>query len=159
MKKSIKIGNRLISENSPCYIVAEMSGNHNMDFNRAKEIIYRAYKAGADAVKIQTYTADTITLDCDNEYFQIKHGTLWDGDTLYSLYQKAYTPWEWQHELFIYAKELGVELFSSPFDPSSVEFLENIGVQAYKVASFEINDIPLLRKIARTGKPIIMRPV
>ena len=156
MDTSIKIGNRVISETSPCYIVAEMSGNHNMDFDRAKEIIYRAYKAGADAVKIQTYTADTITLDCDNEYFQIKHGTLWDGDTLYSLYQKAYTPWEWQQELFTYAKQLGIELFSSPFDSSAVEFLEDIGVQAYKVASFEINDIPLLRKIARTGKPIIL---
>lgn len=156
MKQSIKIGSKLISENSPCYIVAEMSGNHNMDFERAKEIIYRAYKAGADAVKIQTYTADTITLDCDNEYFQIKHGTLWDGDTLYSLYQKAYTPWEWQQELFTYAQKLGIELFSSPFDSSAVNFLETIGVQAYKVASFEINDIPLLRKIARTGKPIIL---
>ena len=156
MEKSIKIGSRMISENSPCYIVAEMSGNHNMDFERAKEIIYRAYKAGADAVKIQTYTADTITLDCDNEYFQIKHGTLWDGDTLYSLYEKAYTPWEWQQELFTYAQKLGIELFSSPFDSSAVDFLENIGVQAYKVASFEINDIPLLRKIARTGKPIIL---
>lgn len=96
MRQEIKIGNKVISNSSHTYIVAEMSGNHNMDFDRAKEIIYRAHKAGADAVKIQTYTADTITLDCNNEYFQIKHGTLWDGDTLYSLYQKAYTPWQWQ---------------------------------------------------------------
>ncbi len=156
MYKEIKIGNRTISEASPVYIVAEMSGNHNMDFNRAKEIIYRSKCAGADAVKIQTYTADTITLDCDNEYFQIKHGTLWDGDTLHSLYEKAYTPWEWQEDLFKYAHEVGIELFSSPFDLSAVDFLENIGVSAYKVASFEINDIPLLQKIARTGKPIII---
>ena len=156
MRQEIKIGNKVISNSSHTYIVAEMSGNHNMDFGRAKEIIYRAHKAGADAVKIQTYTADTITLDCDNEYFQIKHGTLWDGDTLYSLYQKAYTPWEWQKELFEYAHKIGIELFSSPFDLSAVDFLENIGMPAYKVASFEINDIQLLRKIAKTGKPIIM---
>lgn len=156
MEKNIKIGNKIISETSPVYIVAEMSGNHNMDFNRAKEIIYRSKCAGADAVKIQTYTADTITLDCDNEYFQIKHGTLWDGDTLHSLYEKAYTPWEWQEDLYKYAHEVGIELFSSPFDFSAVDFLENIGVLAYKVASFEINDIPLLQKIARTGKPIII---
>ena len=156
MKKNIKIGNKIISETSPVYIVAEMSGNHNMDFNRAKEIIYRSKCAGADAVKIQTYTANTITLDCDNEYFQIKHGTLWDGDTLHSLYKKAYTPWEWQDDLYKYAHEVGIELFSSPFDQSAVDFLEDIGVPAYKVASFEINDIPLLQKIAKTGKPIII---
>lgn len=156
MKDKIEIGSKIISKSSPVYIVAEMSGNHNMDFDRAKEIIYRSKCAGADAVKLQTYTADTITLDCDNEYFQIKHGTLWDGDTLHSLYQKAYTPWEWQEALFQYAHEIGIEMFSSPFDCSAVDFLENIGVPAYKVASFEINDIPLIQKIARTGKPIII---
>lgn len=156
MDKEIEIGDKVISNESPVYIVAEMSGNHNMDFERAKEIIYRSKCAGADAVKIQTYTADTITLDCDNEFFKIKHGTLWDGETLYSLYQKAYTPWEWQAELFKYAHEVGIELFSSPFDKSAVDFLEKIGVKAYKVASFEINDIPLLQRIARTGKPIII---
>lgn len=156
MKQEIKIGNKIISPKNQIYIVAEMSGNHNMNFERAKEIVYRAKQAGADAVKIQTYTADTITLDCDNEYFQIKHGTLWDGETLYSLYQKAYTPWEWQKSLFEYAHEVGIEMFSSPFDQSAVEFLEEIGTSAYKVASFEINDIPLLRKVARTGKPIVI---
>ena len=133
-----------------------MSANHNMNFERAKEIIFRAKNAGADAVKIQTYTADTITIDCNNEYFKIKHGTLWDGDTLYNLYKKAYTPWEWQPELFSYARSIGIDLFSSPFDSTAVDFLENMGVPAYKVASFEVNDIPLLKKIAKTGKPIIM---
>lgn len=156
MTKEIRIGSQIISEESGVYIVAEMSGNHNMNFDRAKEIIYRAKAAGADAVKIQTYTADTITMDCDNEFFQIKHGTLWDGETLYSLYKKAFTPWGWQKELFQYAHSIGIELFSSPFDVTAVDFLEDIGIPAYKVASFEVNDIPLIRKIARTGKPIIM---
>lgn len=156
MDKKIEIGNDVISDKSRTYIVAEMSGNHNMDINRAKEIIRQSKLAGADAVKIQTYTADTITLDCDNEYFQIKHGTLWDGETLYGLYQKAYTPWEWQKELFDYANKVGITLFSSPFDITAVDFLEEIGAPAYKVASFEINDIPLLKRIAKTGKPIII---
>ena len=124
------------------FIIAEMSANHNHDFNIAVETVKAAKAAGADAIKLQTYTADTLTLDCDNEYFQIKHGTLWDGDTLHSLYEKAYTPWEWQEDLYKYAHEVGIELFSSPFDLSAVDFLENIGVSAYKVASFEINDIP-----------------
>ena len=136
MRQEIKIGNKVISNSSHTYIVAEMSGNHNMDFDRAKEIIYRAHKAGADAVKIQTYTADTITLDCDNEYFQIKHGTLWDGDTLYSLYQKAYTPWEWQEVLFEYALKIGFELFSSPFDLSAVEVCQHIKLLLLKLMTF-----------------------
>lgn len=156
LSEKIKIGDKYISNADRCYIVAEMSGNHNQSFERAKEIILKAKEAGADAVKIQTYTADTITIDCDNEYFQINHGTLWDGDTLYRLYGKAYTPWEWQKDLYEYAHSIGIELFSSPFDLTAVDFLEDIGVPAYKVASFEVNDIPLLRKIARTGKPIIM---
>ena len=156
MQKSIKIGNHIISQDSPTYIIAEMSANHNMDYDRALAIIDAAADAGADAVKIQTYTADTITIDCDNEYFQITQGTLWDGTTLHKLYQTAYTPWEWQPDLKKYAESKGLDLFSSPFDLTSIDFLEKMDVPAYKVASFEINDIPFIRKIARTGKPIIM---
>ena len=156
MRKEIKIGRHVISEDSPVYIVAEMSANHNMDYERALKIIDAAAEAGADAVKIQTYTADTITLDCDNAYFQIHHGTLWDGTTMHQLYQSAYTPWEWQADLKKYAAEKGLDLFSSPFDLTAVDFLEEIHMPAYKVASFEINDIPFIRKIARTGKPVII---
>ncbi|MCM1203848.1 MAG: pseudaminic acid synthase [Bacteroidales bacterium] len=132
-----------------------MSANHLMDFERAKEIIYRLKDSGADAVKLQTYTADTITIDCDNPEFQI-HGGLWDGETLYSLYQKAYTPWEWQKDLLDYANSLGLSCFSSPFDLTAVDFMEEIGMPAFKVASYEINDIPMLRRIAKTGKPVII---
>ena len=156
MEKEIRIGRHVISEDAPAFIVAEMSANHNMDFDRAVSILQAAKDAGADAVKIQTYTADTITLNCDDPCFQITQGTLWDGTTLYKLYQSAYTPWEWQPKLKKTAEEMGMEFFSSPFDLSSVDFLEEMGVSAYKVASFEINDIPLLRKIARTGKPVII---
>lgn len=156
MEKEIRIGGHVISEDSPTFIVAEMSANHNMNFDRAVEILQAAKAAGADAVKIQTYTADTITLNCDAPCFQITQGTLWDGTTLYRLYQSAYTPWEWQPKLKQAAEELGLEFFSSPFDLSSVDFLEEMGVPAYKVASFEINDIPLIRKIALTGKPLII---
>jgi len=156
MNKKIRIGDRLISEDSPVFIVAEMSANHNMDFDRAVRILQAAKDAGADAVKIQTYTADTITLDCDAPCFQITQGTLWDGTTLHKLYESAYTPWEWQHELKRIAEEMGLVFFSSPFDLTSVDFLEEMGVPAYKVASFEITDIPLIRKIAQKGKPIIM---
>lgn len=155
MKKDIYIGNRLINENSPAYIIAEMSANHLMDFERAKKIIYGLKDSGVDAVKLQTYTADTITIDCDNEEFQI-HGGLWDGETLYSLYQKAYTPWEWQAELVEYANGLGLDCFSSPFDLTAVDFMGEINMPAYKVASYELNDIPMIRKIAKKGKPIIM---
>lgn len=155
MKKEIKIGNHIISENSPVYIVAEMSANHNMDFERAKKIIAAAKEAGADAVKIQTYTPDTITIDCDTEPFQTQKG-LWQGTTLYELYKTAYTPWEWQKKLMEYANSIGLDFFSSPFDLTAVDFLESLNVPAYKVASFEINDIPFIRKIAKTGKPIII---
>lgn len=155
MRKDIMIGDRHIESNAPAYIIAEMSGNHLMDFGRAKTIIKGVKEAGADAVKLQTYTADTITIDCDAEPFQI-HGGLWDGETLYSLYQKAYTPWEWQQELVEYAKELGLTCFSSPFDLTAVDFMNQIGMPAYKVASYEINDIPMIRKIAKTGKPVII---
>lgn len=156
MNKEIKIGSHIISKDSPAFIVAEMSANHNMDYNRAVEIIKAAKEAGADAVKIQTYTADTITLDSDAPCFQITQGTLWDGITLHKLYETAYTPWEWQAKLKETAEGMGLEFFSSPFDFSSVDFLEGLQVPAYKVASFEITDIPLIRKIAGLGKPVIM---
>lgn len=156
MNKEIKLGRHIISADSPAYVIAEMSGNHNMDFNRAVKIIEAAKEAGADAIKIQTYTADTITLNCDNPYFQITQGTLWDGRTLHKLYEEAYTPWEWQPELKKVADELGLDFFSSPFDSTSVDFLEKMDVPAYKIASFEITDIPLIRKVAELGKPVII---
>jgi len=156
MNKEIRIGKHVISKDSPTFIIAEMSANHNMDFDRAVEIIRAAKEAGADAVKIQTYTADSITLDCDDPCFQITQGTLWDGTTLHKLYETAYTPWEWQPKLQKIAEEMGLEFFSSPFDFTSVDFLEEMNVPAYKIASFEINDIPMLRKIAKLGKPIIL---
>ena len=155
MDKTIKIGNHIIDNDSKTFVIAEMSANHNMDFNRAVEIMKAAKDAGADAIKIQTYTADTITLDCDDPCFQITQGTLWDGTTLHKLYEKAYTPWDWQPKLQKIAGELGLEFFSSPFDLSAVDFLEEMNVPAYKIASFEINDIPMIRKIARLHKPMI----
>lgn len=155
MQKRIKIGKKYVGKDAPTFIVAEMSANHLQDFERAKQIIKVAADAGADAVKLQTYTADTITLDCDNDYFQITQGTIWDGTTLHKLYQEAYTPWEWQPELLRYANELGLECFSSPFDFTAVDFMEEMDMPAYKIASFEINDIPLIRKIAKLGKPMI----
>lgn len=155
MNKEIRIGHKLISAKSPAFIVAEISANHNGDYNRALEIIHAAAEAGADAVKLQTYTADTITLDCDDPCFQINEGTIWDGTTLYKLYQEAYTPWEWQPGLKEEAEKLGLECFSSPFDLTSVDFLEKMDVPAYKIASYEINDIPLIRKVAKLHKPII----
>ena len=155
MNKSFQIGNKMIGEGAPALIVAEISANHNQDYNRALEIVHAAKEAGADAVKLQTYTADTITIDCDDECFQINEGTIWDGTTLYKLYQEAYTPWEWQPKLMEEANKLGMECFSSPFDFTSVEFLEQMKVPAYKIASYEINDIPLIRKIARLHKPMI----
>lgn len=154
MNKNIKIGNHIISNESPTYIVAEMSANHNMDFGRAKDIIKAAKESGADAIKIQTYTPDTITIDSDMPAFITKG--IWEGRTLYELYGKAYTPWEWQQDLRDYAKELGLDFFSSPFDLTAIDFLEKLEVPAYKIASFEINDIPFIRKIAKTNKPIII---
>ena len=156
MNKKIKIENHIISADSPAYIIAEMSGNHNMDFNRAVRIMEAAKESGADAIKIQTYTADTITLNCDSPYFQITQGTLWDGRTLHKLYEEAYTPWEWQPKLKQIANEMGLDFFSSPFDGTSVDFLEEMNVPAYKIASFEITDIPLIKKIASLGKPVII---
>lgn len=155
MRKEIQIGKHIISPCSPTFIVAEMSANHLMDFDRAVAIMQAAKDAGADAIKIQTYTPDTITLDCDAPCFQITQGTIWDGTTLHKLYQTAYTPWEWQPKLQKIAKDMELEFFSSPFDFSSVDFLEELDIPVYKIASFEINDIPFIRKIARLGKPMI----
>lgn len=136
-------------------LVAEISANHNQDISRAEAIIRAAAEAGADAVKLQTYTADTLTIPCDNEYFRIR-GTCWQGRTLYDLYQEAYTPWEWHPRLMGLANELGMACFSTPFDASAVDFLESLNVPCHKVASFEAVDISLLKKIACTGKPVIM---
>ncbi|GEK91024.1 pseudaminic acid synthase [Alkalibacterium kapii] len=138
------------------FIIAELSANHGHDINIAKESIKAAKESGADAIKIQTYTADTLTIDCDNEYFTLSSGTIWDGRTLYDLYSEAYTPWEWQKELMNYANSLGLIFFSTPFDHSSVDFLEDLGVPVYKVASFEIMDIPLIEYIASKDKPMII---
>jgi N-acetylneuraminate synthase len=155
MSKIMEINGRPIGAGYPTYIIAEMSANHNQDIEQAVKIIKAAKEAGADAVKLQTYTPDTITIDCDNEYFQIK-GTIWDGRTLYDLYGEAYTPWDWQPKLKEVANELGMDLFSTPFDETAVDFLEAMDVPVYKIASFENVDLPLLRKIAQSGKPIIM---
>lgn len=138
------------------FIIAELSANHNGDLEIAIETIRAAKRAGADAIKLQTYTADTITLDCDNEDFIIKGGTLWDGKTLHGLYKEAFTPWEWHEELFRVAKEEGLVCFSSPFDFTAVDFLEQFDVPIYKIASFEITDIPLIEYTASKGKPMIM---
>lgn len=151
----LKIGNRVIGKGQPAYIIAEMSANHAGSIENAKRIIRAAKESGADCVKIQTYTPDTITIDCDNEYFQINKGT-WKGENLYQLYGKAYTPWEWQKELLEEAKKVGIDFFSTPFDFSSVDFLEEIGVEFYKIASFELVDLPLIRYVASKKKPMIM---
>jgi pseudaminic acid synthase len=152
----IEIAGRKIGQGCPTYIAAEMSANHQQSFERAAEILKAAKECGADAVKLQTYTPDTITIDCRNEYFQIGKGTIWEGRHLYDLYGEAYTPWEWQPKLKEIADELGLDLFSSPFDHTAVDFLEKMGVPAYKIASFELVDLPLVRRVAQTGKPVIM---
>lgn len=156
MDKYIQIGDKKIGGDNPTFIIAEMSANHQQDFNKAVEIIKLAKEAGADAIKLQTYTPDTITLDCDNQYFQIKQGTIWDGTTLHKLYQEAYTPWEWQPRLKEAAEKEGLICFSSPFDNTAVDFLEDMNTPAYKIASFEITDIPFIEYIASKGKPVIM---
>lgn len=143
------------SQNNKTYIIAEMSANHAGSFERAKEIIYAAKESGADCIKIQTYTADTLTIDCDNEYFHIDNGT-WAGENLYHLYEKAYTPWEWQGDLKAEADRLGIDFLSTPFDKTSVDFLEKLGVEAYKIASFELVDIPLIDYVASKRKPVIL---
>ena len=151
----MKINGRQIGAGAPVYIIAEMSANHGQDFEQAVRIIEAAAAAGADAVKLQTYTPDTLTINSDNDYFRIQ-GTLWDGRKLYDLYGDAYTPWEWQPKLKAAANALGLDLFSSPFDPTAVAFLEAMNVPAYKIASFELVDIGLIQAVARTGKPTIL---
>jgi pseudaminic acid synthase len=155
-RPSITIAGRKIGPGCPAYVIAEMSGNHNQSYEQAVKIVQAANDAGADAIKLQTYTADTITLDSDLPWFRVAEGTLWSGQTLHKLYREAYTPWEWQPKLKQVADDLGLHCFSSPFDSTAVDFLEAMDVPAYKVASFELVDVPLIEKIARTGKPIIM---
>lgn len=155
MDSFVSIGGDSIGKGHPAYFVAEMSANHNQSFDQAIRILDAAKDAGANAVKLQTYTPDTITLNCQTVEFQIK-GTIWDGKNLHQLYGEAYTPWDWQPRLKQAADEMGLTLFSTPFDDSSVEFLERMDVPAYKIASFELVDMGLLRKVARTGKPVIM---
>ena len=152
----IAIGDRFVGEREPVMIVAELSGNHNGDYERAVALVHAAAEAGADAVKLQTYTADTITIDCDKPYFQLNRGTLWDGTTLYKLYQEAYTPWEWHEGLAAEAKKCGMLCFSSPFDPTAVDLMERLEMPAFKIASFEITDVPLIRYAASKGKPVIL---
>lgn len=147
---------RKIGPGQPAFIIAEMSGNHNQDINRAYKIIDAAAEAGVDAVKLQTYTADTLTIDCDNEYFQVKVNDAWKGQTLYSLYKLAYTPWDWQPKLKEYGESKGLVVFSTPFDETAVDFLEKMNVVLYKVASFETGDLELLQKIGRTKKSVII---
>lgn len=149
-------GVRSLGTGHPVYVIAEMSANHGQKFQQAVRILEAAKEAGADAVKLQTYTPDTITISSSREYFQVRGGTLWDGRTLYDLYGEAYTLWEWQPKLKKVANDLGMDCFSSAFDATAVDFLEGMGVPAHKVASFELVDIPLIQKMARTGKPLIM---
>jgi|LWDU01.1.fsa_nt_gi N-acetylneuraminate synthase len=155
MRNFITINNRKIGTNFPPYIVAEMSANHGGDIKNAYKIIKMAKDSGADAVKMQTYTPETLTLDCDLPDFQLTEG-LWAGDSLYSLYKKACTPWSWHKKLFDYAEEIGITIFSSPFDNAAVDLLESLETPAYKIASFEIIDLPLINYVAQTGKPIII---
>lgn len=152
---TITINNRIVGQGHPAYIIAEMSGNHAGSLDRALEIIHAAKESGADCIKIQTYTPDTITLNCDNDYFHIGDGT-WKGENLYQLYGKAYTPWDWQPRLKEEADKIGIDFLSTPFDPTSVDFLEELGLQFYKIASFELVDLPLIRYVASKHKPIIM---
>jgi pseudaminic acid synthase len=156
MIDSISIAGKKIGPNSPCYVIAEVSANHNQDIEIAKETVRAAAEVGADAVKFQTYTPDTLTFNSDSEIFRIDHGTAWDGRTLYSIYSEGFMPWEWHEELFDLAHSLGLAAFSSPFDSTAVEYLANLDVPAFKIASFEIVDIPLIRHVAQQGKPILI---
>ncbi|MCR4727535.1 MAG: pseudaminic acid synthase [Lachnospiraceae bacterium] len=153
--KLIKIGDTTVGDKH-VYIVAEMSANHLQEYDKAIEIVHAAKEAGADAIKLQTYKPDLITIDSDNDYFQISGGTIWDGETLYKLYEKAYTPWEWQPKIMEEANKLGMDCFSSPFDFSAVSFMEEMNMPAFKIASYEITDISLIKRCASTKKPIII---
>ncbi len=150
----MKLGS--VNLNTKVYIIAELSANHNGSLELAKKTIQAAKEAGADAIKLQTYTADTLTIDCKKEDFIIEGGTLWDGKSLYELYRQAYTPWEWHEELFTYARSMGLDIFSSPFDKTAVDFLERLDPPAYKIASFEITDYELIRYTASKGRPMII---
>ena len=157
MSRELKIKNKFIGLNHPPFIIAEMSGNHNQSLERALEIVEAAAKTGAHALKIQTYTPDTMTLDLDEREFHISDpNSLWAGTSLYKLYGKAYTPWEWHKPIFDRARELGMIAFSTPFDDTSADFLEKLDVPCYKIASFENTDLPLIRRVASTGKPLII---
>lgn len=155
LEKQIELQNHIIGEGHPAYIIAEMSANHAGSLARAREIIHAAKESGADCIKIQTYTPDTLTIDCHNEYFQVKNGT-WEGENLYGLYGKAYTPWEWQEQLKQEADRIGIDFLSTPFDRTAVDFLEDIGLSCYKIASFELVDLPLISYVASKGKPMIL---
>ena len=152
----MKIDSYEINNSSPVFIIAELSANHNGSLSNALETIKAAKRAGADAIKFQTYTADTMTIDCGKDDFKLKQGTIWDGKTFYDLYKEAYTPWEWHQQLFEAANDEGLICFSSPFDFTAVDFLETLNTPAYKIASFEITDIPLIEYVASKGKPIII---
>jgi pseudaminic acid synthase len=154
--EQFKISNRVVGADEPVFIIAELSANHNGSLENALATIQAAKAAGADAIKLQTYTADTITIDARTDDFKLKQGTIWDGKYLYELYQEAYTPWEWHDKLFRMASDSGLICFSSPFDKTAVDFLENLNVPAYKIASFEITDIPLIEYVAAKGKPVII---
>ena len=156
MRKELMIDGKKLSDKSDTYIIAEMSANHLHNLDRAKRIIDVAKECGADAIKLQTYRPDTITIDCRGPEFMATPGSPWENMNLFELYKEAYTPWEWHGELMDYAKKVGITCFSSPFDLTAIDLLEELNVPAYKIASFEINDIPLIKKAAMTGKPIII---
>jgi N-acetylneuraminate synthase len=156
VSRTLQIGSRTVGVGHPTYVVAEISANHNQNFDEAVKLVHVAKECGADAVKLQTYTADTLTIASDKAPFRIGGGTLWDGKNLHDLYGEAYTPWDWQPKLANVARAIGLDLFSTPFDASAVDFLEEMGVLVHKVASFELVDHALLAKVAKTGKPIVM---
>jgi pseudaminic acid synthase len=156
MNRTILFNGCNVGAGAPVYFIAELSANHNQSYERAVEVIKAAKAAGADAVKLQTYTADTITIDSDKPHFRVGGGTIWDGTTLHQLYKQAYTPWEWQGELKRFAESLGLGFLSTPFDATAVEFLESLGVDSYKIASAELIDIPLLKLVGKTRKPVLL---